>query len=974
MAEPKAPQTITVIDPSGQYGTIDLAEAAQAQEAGFRIASPEEAQVFHDKEKYGEGGLNELKAGAAGAARGFTFGLSDVALTQSGAVDPETLAGLKEYNPAASLGGEAAGVVGGLFMPVGAIAKGVGLAAKGVAGGAAAREGALVASRLLNPVRAVSEGTQAISRAALPAAERLVGRVVSKEASPLVAKVLSQGAASAAGSAVEGAAYGLGQSVSEAALGDPDLNGEKVLSNIGIGALLGGALGATARTGGVLFEEVATKADSVAQTLAKRLHGSPVDAQPGSLPSAFEQMGAAPEYRESILGGFARQKPNAKAIQEASDTLGVQTFEGQISDSKGIQYMDSMLMNAHNPTPAALARQEAFEGAIRKVETRLGDALGESTNLSQVEVGNALKKSLTEQIEKEVAPISELYDTIRQYHTAIPLSPKSGSAIARNISRLDDVRLSKSSPQAGIARRVAEDLPGLKTVDDVKRYKTLLNDSLSPAASPAERRVVGQIAEKLSSLEESTILRFAKKEMKAGPAKEKIEALIGMRGEANASYRGLMEKVGELSEKLGKKRVRGVTSALEFIDDLTPEKVASRLFDKKDSEFLGWFSKTFPNEAGLLGQFQRSAIRDAALTDGKLQINNVLRQVDKLSPEVKRLLFSPEHLKTLDAAGTWMESLPKHFNPSMTSKGLGYADALSSPISYAVASMRDQGMKKLIEGFVEKTGGAEAQQLKTLIRMERRFQDMAQKIASGAKSAINATSKVSIAAATGHTRTATLEEKDYEKIATKLNEVAASPEAMTAALEQSTSRLYEVAPNTSGGVHMAMIRATGFLKSKLPETPKSTLLGPELKPSKSELAQFNRYFQVVKDPLEAFKQIESNSLTPETVETLQAVYPKLYLDMKAAVLDQITSKISKKTTIPYPKRIMLSLFLGQDLDPSTETAAIQSTQLAIASANQGQMQEQQASGPSQGGKKYGELSLSSQTLTDSQAAADRRNS
>lgn len=51
------------------------------------------------------------------------------------------------------------------------------------------------------------------------------------------------GLAKVAAMAAEGAAFGAGQAISDEALGDPELNGQKVLSHIGFGAALGGGLG-----------------------------------------------------------------------------------------------------------------------------------------------------------------------------------------------------------------------------------------------------------------------------------------------------------------------------------------------------------------------------------------------------------------------------------------------------------------------------------------------------------------------------------------------------------------------------------------------------------------------------------------------------------------------------------------------------------------------------------------------------------
>ncbi len=168
-----------------------------------------------DEDKYGSGVVNPLKAAALGAARGLTFSGSDYLLTKTGLVKPETIKGLEEQNPVSSMGGEIAGTVAGLAIPLGPAA----LAARAGKGVAAGVEGLGLAGRAAEAIGAGSKAAKVLG-----AAESVGSH--------------------AAGSAIEGALYsGVSNSIHESALGDPSLNGEKILENFGHGALLGGVLG-----------------------------------------------------------------------------------------------------------------------------------------------------------------------------------------------------------------------------------------------------------------------------------------------------------------------------------------------------------------------------------------------------------------------------------------------------------------------------------------------------------------------------------------------------------------------------------------------------------------------------------------------------------------------------------------------------------------------------------------------------------
>lgn len=183
---------VNVVSPQGELVSIDQADLAQALQEGFKQASAQDLQHYEDSQTYD----NPLLAGAAGAARGATLGLSDQALVHSKLVEPKTLKGLLEHNPKASMAGEVAGIVAPALIGHEA----------GVIG--------------------------AVSK---------LGRAAEREAAEIVGKT----GAKALGSSVEGAAYGLGSVVTEQALGDPDLTAQSALAQVGITGLLTGALGGT---------------------------------------------------------------------------------------------------------------------------------------------------------------------------------------------------------------------------------------------------------------------------------------------------------------------------------------------------------------------------------------------------------------------------------------------------------------------------------------------------------------------------------------------------------------------------------------------------------------------------------------------------------------------------------------------------------------------------------------------------------
>lgn len=167
-----------------------------------------EFEEYRKEKQYGEGAANQLKAFGEGALRGGSFGISDWVLPKiPGGPTEEALKERKKRRGDESFGGELVGIAASSLLPGG-----------GLVGGATKLAGA--AEKLVAPA--------------------ITGALANKAAGSILAKA----GKSAVGNAVLGSLYGTGNVVSEVALGDPDLNAQKIASQIGFSALVGGGLGA----------------------------------------------------------------------------------------------------------------------------------------------------------------------------------------------------------------------------------------------------------------------------------------------------------------------------------------------------------------------------------------------------------------------------------------------------------------------------------------------------------------------------------------------------------------------------------------------------------------------------------------------------------------------------------------------------------------------------------------------------------
>ena len=768
MADPKQ---IAVVTPAGDVRTIASTDAADAAEQGFELATPEQVKGAKTQAKFDEAsalGKAGYVAGAAGAGalRGISAGLSDAALIHgagllgkdSATATRDTLNELRDVAPNASLLGEGAGMIGGLALGSGEVGFG------GKALTAVSRAGGL--------------------------AERGAARLLGEGASSLAGRVAQRGLATAASGAVEGALYGAGSTISEAALGDEQLTGEKLIAGATHGAVVGGALGgvlggiggAFSRRGGKLADVVAEREGAAASRVAR-------DVGEGA------EAGAASE------GSWLNRKATGASRENVIKSTG-----GTLADVKKLRKYGDVDAAADN----ILKETEAFTGKdfARATQQDMVD-----TARHVLDESNATKKALLSSLDKE--------------GVAVP----SRQTIFQKFSDHVEPYISHLKEDGSIV------------------WKAGAKEDLAPA------------------------LKFAR-EMEASKA---------------TTFTDLFAESRALRKKTGFKA--GSTDAKDVH--------LSALFD------------------AIEGEMERAADAGAA------------SQGAVFSQQWKAVKELQQHMIYLETAAQRGVDAGLKNNSFGLRAGIGAAMgvATGNPIGGLVTGLlgkaaKEQGDQIAASLWNKLAGLTKTQQ--AIARVDSQINSGVQKLMGSAvpknalpklptfgEASARVQSAATYAAVSGTNR------ESYDKSANQIRSIAARPEALSNQVSDSLRDYSDHAPRATAAAAATAVRGVDFLASKLPPTTSDpNSLTPQLsKPNRMvsdiAIAKWMRYRDAVNDPVSVLTQARTGKITPEAVEAVKAVYPKLYEQLCDTV---IRATVDAKRPISYQESIRIGILLDRPTD------------------------------------------------------------
>lgn len=794
---------------------------------------------------------------------------------------------------------------------------------------------------------------------------------------PVVARALGYG--------IEGGAFGAGQINSDLALGDPNINSQKIMQTVGVNTLFGSGLG-------LLNYGLVAKFPGLSKVLGENpIKSKTIPEGIGSLEEAASGIGASPASAERP---GVEDVPHLGIKKSSIDEIEKRVADAKYSPDKyelpqkGILQDAASRVGLSNPihplqvdSLSDQATRDLYKTAL-EMPGKEGDALRNYEGLQKQEMVRKTD-ALIDEIHPDQKPISTAYEAGQKVIDNFTNQYKSEQEMLGPAFEELKKMGGKENHLAGAVGQMTESVPGLSNAVKIEKGSVKLKPydtswGVDKATYNAFKDAVGALKSEQDIKGLFNIRKGLDQNidvMAQGTAPQEIRSLkksmmdyiqgkIGSYApESMASdVREVFKRyaINEQERQVIEKTFGASVGKPEFgmISKVKPEEVLDKIFRN---------TATIQAAKNILGpqKFNEAlsnymAIEKATATDkGVFSSNKFGTFLKKNIPEMQ-VAFSdqPDKLQRLKDLNTIMRILPDSasINPSGTAKTLwgilkahSVPELLTNVKEYGKERLKLAQMRSGLESSL-KGNGVKSSALNSIKSMTDKVDA---KIQSGAK-AIFSPAAVRSSAEAG---AAVLSDKEYDKIHKRITELSGNPESAANHLAESTKDLYAVAPNVTQGLHNSFISALQFLNSKLPKTNASLPLSHDFKASPAQISKFGKYFEAVNDPLSVLRHIKSGSLSNEYLEAIQAVHPHLLDEMRSKILENMD--LVKAKNLSYGAKISLAKLLGTPLEENMLPQVIISYQALLSGPS---MSNQGIQKSTLGGQK--ELKLNERTQTN----------
>lgn len=917
--------TIPVVAEDGEVIDIPSEKLHEAFNDGFRWVTPADVQADLERKQAASkeriSGDQFGSAFAGGVLNTVTMGGADAALRlgEEAGVLPEGITEVRKDTKEMNPGGTVLGSVTGAFVPL-PLPKGLGGSTSIAKTGE--KLGASAAARVIKPA---AEG-------ATKAQQALRG-ISSK----------------ALGSAVEGAFYGAGEGISEAALGNPEDIVDNLSAGISFGALTGGAMGAAFGTAGVakpfLQSAAAKSADATAAFVDKVARKSVATLGRAAL-SVTENKQLAKEFGELVHDKAFQQAYQSGGLESARhyDKL-VKAGKHEIArEGKQIaKAMEKELKNAEVDVAQSVTDQmRAHGGDLERARQSFYDDILKPAGSAFDDVA-ATADGPALSADKWVDDFSGLVDRMRD--SGYPVLRQKADELEQFImsrSKLDD--------QGVIAMSQGDEMHTLKYI------KQTLFDRDAIAAAKLNGQA-WKLAQEVQDTAKNYLYNYPDASLaQSFQAYDKVYHAYKVFDDVAKTHKGMTfvqpEAVKEIAPILGNleslspeisrlrasvndtakyaeemrnlvMKARESHGALVLNDPVSVQAFKDVMGDLVSKpikgERLSEIAKTLSDIANLTPMEQAVRLQKALGRDAS--------EIEKFLPFQKQAA-ALERLQGVSAGDTSTTGM-------LMKSAVGYA--LGGPAGSLIANASNIASHPArfittVLPAIEKASNAGAK------RLSQAFNGVTNALTSG---------KVQRAATVGRIKHESITEKRerFKKVMAAVSTNMTPQGAIASITEMAggTQGLNSLKTSLSNRLQTASL----YLDQKAPKDPmagKSVLVQDSgWMPSDAELSTFMRRVAVVNDPTIAIDKLAEGTVTLEEIDALKMVHPEIYAKLQRNVIDAI---IDNGKAIPYQTRLLLGTVFGLPTDYSMTPEFIGKMQSTFATKDQGGRPEGSTEGSS----------------------------
>ena len=914
----QAGPAVPLENPSGEVYLMPANKAAEImRDHSWKFPSQEKTTGFFDglqkdvaaadeearlEDEYGD---SPIEAGFFGATRGLTLGLSDP-LWRSLGVSAERLRELEKRQPGISTTAEIGGALVPLLLPeptssAGAAARIGLLTARGVTGAAASA--GRVAARAVGKRIAGQAGKQSLARAAAPIA---------------------------LGGAVEGALYGIGETISEDALENKEMSAEAFVGNIGVGTLLGGA-GGVLLGGGKEIIQRSARSRMAARLLDER---------------------QAENFKRLVLQN-AQRAGERVSVNDPRPLLQIMDNENVIKyaprDKKG--------KIAHGGFGRAIKDKivggaSILTGADKKLLDEFFSANPEAQKLRRWAFATSSERmSLAGMFRREVEKMYKQTDRMVKQ-----LTGGEKYAQMRKMLQGQDVTPVKNAVEDMLERFIVV-LDDMKAQGDIYMYKPAIariEGALFGGKGFGEG-LAGRVANARSVFDVYKTLDKTKKLMidphlKFGRNLQPTEAetINNLIRNIRNPIKNILEnqKVFGDAGKLQRKINKAASDYLDFLDMFQRNFTLKRyvkgrpVYDVDDNKIVSFLN--------MRGRFHAtSSPRKLSgpggmneLIEQQKKISAIAEGIDPQTQKFRRLISGDEggEFQQMDdiidfftehnalRQKSWDE-LVLGKDRLILKEGMADLQKSIDQMSENLAQMQENWaaqfkLKDLAGGSKTQATISAIQKAEEVLKstknkMKKSVLEMIRPAARGAKAASRAAKAEGSAMQEGVKFTEELkgrkvkdnetEQERFKKETDEISQLKADPGLLISRLAPNIDELSKAAPEVAMSVTQTAQRAVEYAYKNIPTSPlNGEVLSDNYQPSSEQLFRWRTVMRAIEDPMVLTDQIASGFVVPKTLEAVQEVYPEMMKELRKIMLEET----SKQPKVNISQQMLISQVMG----------------------------------------------------------------